>query len=42
MQTASTGTLVPDLEFLTPRGEPLRLSDIRADALVVIFLRHLA
>jgi hypothetical protein len=36
------GDTLADLRFLKPDGHELRLSQLSADALVVIFLRHLA
>jgi hypothetical protein len=34
-------TAVADFSFLRPGGPPLRLSDLGARAVVLIFLRHL-
>lgn len=35
------GERVPDLTFLRPDGSTLRLSELTAPVLVLIFLRHL-
>jgi hypothetical protein len=40
--TAGVRESVDDFTFLRPDGTPLRLSDLAAPALVLIFLRHLA
>lgn len=40
--TLTLGDPVPDLTFLRPDGTPVRLSELDARALVLIFLRHLA
>ena len=37
-----TGDLVADCTLLRPDGSRVRLSDFAAEALVLIFLRHLA
>jgi hypothetical protein len=37
-----TGAAVADFTFLRPDGTPVRLSDLGARSLVLIFLRHLA
>jgi hypothetical protein len=39
---AKVGDRLENLTFLRPDGSELRLSDVSAQALVVIFLRHLA
>ncbi len=36
------GDPVPDFTFLRPDGTPLRLAEIEARPLLLIFLRHLA
>ena len=38
----AVGDTIADLRFLKPDGAELRLSQLSADALVLIFLRHLA
>jgi peroxiredoxin len=35
------GQTVPDLAFLTPAGRPVRLSEFRGEAMVLVFMRHL-
>ncbi len=36
------GDAVPDFTFLRPDGTPLRLAEIAARPLLLVFLRHLA
>ena len=38
----AVGDTITDLRFLKPDGAELRLPQLSADALVLIFLRHLA
>ena len=38
----AVGDTIADLRFVRPDGRALRLAEMSADALLVIFLRHLA
>ena len=37
-----TGEMIPDLVFTATDGHSVRLSDFRGEAMVLVFMRHLA
>ncbi len=40
--TLAIGDRVADVQLVRPDGTPVRLSEIAASAVVLVFLRHLA